>query len=43
MDFLTREYLVQQKIGNVIAVNTKESDTKEWFVTNVEWKSLNQE
>ena len=39
MVFLMKEFLVQQKIGNVTAESTKESDTKVLFATNVELKS----
>src|SRR3972149_8682877 len=38
MDFLTREFLDQLKIGNVIVENIKELDIGELSVTNVELK-----
>jgi hypothetical protein len=38
MVYLMKEFLVQQKIGNVTVVNTKESVIEELFVINAELK-----
>jgi len=39
-NFFVKEYSALKKIGNVIAANIGESDTKAWYATNAELRSL---